>query len=386
MNNDKTHNKNSVKKQNRTQGRYVMNHLPSITAPKFLTPLLLGSLLLTACGGGGGGGGGDVGSGGVSVTPPPLDCPSTEYNAYLPLAAGTAINYDNDTVSGDVSCDVAMSNAENTDIYAIEYNFTGQSLTFYLSSTPGTVEMLGLDGPITVALPDGQAAINNIRFDEPLEIIGADGSTGNPDIAASATVEGPLPVSISLVIAYTKSQSNVVYNTTDIGSYQFPAKRSVLEITIVSATYTTFNSTVILGVGLTSDLYLAESIGMVRHSHVSPEAGIAISSDISSVSGLPTPIWLDYPGAATAPTSPLNSYNFFIDGKIVTADEYSLVNASDLNALSWLDVVPDIGIDAYEIRTSGSIDLETLVLPYSVPVIFENAAGQQLYTSITLMD
>ncbi|MDY6921372.1 MAG: hypothetical protein SV765_14295 [Pseudomonadota bacterium] len=363
-----------------------MNHLPSITAPKFLTPLLLGSLLLTACGGGGGGGGGDVGSGGVSVTPPPLDCPSTEYNAYLPLAAGTAINYDNDTVSGDVSCDVAMSNAENTDIYAIEYNFTGQSLTFYLSSTPGTVEMLGLDGPITVALPDGQAAINNIRFDEPLEIIGADGSTGNPDIAASATVEGPLPVSISLVIAYTKSQSNVVYNTTDIGSYQFPAKRSVLEITIVSATYTTFNSTVILGVGLTSDLYLAESIGMVRHSHVSPEAGIAISSDISSVSGLPTPIWLDYTSAATAPTSPLNSYNFFIDGKIVTADEYSLVNASDLNALSWLDVVPDIGIDAYEIRTSGSIDLETLVLPYSVPVIFENAAGQQLYTSITLMD
>lgn len=336
----------------------------------------LSSLILSACGGGGGSGG----SGSGSSATDPVACLSQEFNRYLPLTEGTSINYDFNTTSGVVDCDLALTDAKNTDIYSLAYEFGMQPLTLYVSSTPSSITLYGIDGPIDIDIPTvGTRELDQIRFNEAVVLLG-----DAPVMPRQISATGKLgSANITLVLEYDKNESDDTYDDNGVfGDGDLPARISELDLSIESVRYSgiTFN----LAAALHTQLTMAEGIGLVRHQHTAEGVTFNITSNISSVSGLPIPLWRDYV-SPNAPSVVGNSY-FTIDGTTVTDSDYSLVNAADISATGWLTIEAD-NAGIFQIITEYDAVLDTLTLPYSVQVIFENlSSGEQVSTSVTVND
>jgi hypothetical protein len=337
----------------------------------------LSSLILSACGGGGGSGG----SGSGSSATDPVACLSQEFNRYLPLTEDTSINYDFNTTSGVVSCDVTLTDENGTDIYSIAYEFGMQPLTLYVSSTPSSITLYGIDGPIDIDIPTvGTRELDQIRFDEPVVLLNDGPAITNEEVSGTGKLG---TANITLVLEYNKNETDTTYADNGVfGEGDLPARISELDLSIESVRYSgiTFN----LAAALHTQLTMAEGIGLVRHQHTAEGLTFSIASNISSVSGLPLPLWLDYV-SPNAPSVVGNSY-FTIDGTTVTDSDYSLVNAADISATGWLTIEAD-NAGIFQIITEYDAVLDTLTLPYSVQVIFENlSSGEQVSTSVTVND
>lgn len=337
-------------------------------------PLVFSTFLLAACGGGGGGG--------DSTPEPSVGCNSKTFNAYLPLAEDTSINYDNNIVSGDVSCDLDLTESEGTDIYAIHYQFGLQALTLYVSSTANSIELYGIDGPIEIDIPSlGTREVDQLRFDTPVSILDNGASINYPEaISGSARLSGVGSITVNLT--YDKTESDITYLDNGVfGAGDLPIKLSLLQLNIVSVK--TLGITAPLNATINTSLLMAKGIGLVRHYHTGTGLDFEIESDISSVSGLPQPLWLDY----TSPNAPMvatgSNYFFTIDGVDVDPADYTLVNGSAIASTGWLSVDANGGI--FELNTQYAAALDSLSFPYSVQVIFqEKSTGKRLSTSVTI--
>lgn len=339
------------------------------------------TLVLSACGGGGGGGGG--GSDNSSSTPAPTGCLGNTFNRFLPLTEETSINYDFNATSGAVSCDVALSDENGTDIYSIDYEFGMQPLTLYVNSTSDGITLYGIDGPIEMDLPVvGTRELDQVRFDEPVILLDDGPAINGRSVSATGKSGG---TDVTLNFEYDKTETNGVYEDNLVfGAGDLPSRVSSLELRIVSVKIGLLTLTPTAT--LNTELTMAEGIGLLRHEHTAVGLTFGIASNISSVSGLPYPLWLDFV-ADNAPTVNPDSTSYFsIDGTSVNSSDYSLVNAADISATSWLNIEAD-NAGEFQVVTTYDAALDTLPLPYSVQVIFEHiSSGKRVSTSVTLID
>lgn len=337
-------------------------------------PLLFSAALLVACGGGGGGGGGATPSVGGSTGPVyvPDDCTDTVFNEYLPLAVKTSINY-NDSSSGQVDCDSTLTASENRDIYSIAYVYAGQPLTFYISSTADSILLWGIDGPIEVS-DSPSIKVNKLRFDTPIVI--RDGSTtGTGSTNASAQI-GVFPIG-NISVNYDRLEIDSIYpQTYFFGDGELPVKSVTLVTTI---DHSSLNNPVVL----TTTFQFAKGLGIVKHQGTYV---FSVDSKIDSVTGLPEPIWFNYSGSGD-PAQTSASALFSINGEEISPSEYTLVNGDDINALGWITVAENLSSTGYEVAMQYDSALDSVILPYSVEVIFENiATGEHLSANVTLTE
>ena len=334
------------------------------------TSLAILTATLFACGGGGGGGSPERNSsGGTGYVAD--DCTATTFNEYMPLAIDTSINY-TDGSSGQVSCSSDLTASEGTDIYSIAYEYAGQPLTFYISSTPSSILLWGIDGPIEI---ESGLNVNYLRFDEPI-VVRNGTSSGSAATEASAQV-GFINLG-GIDISYTWVETDSIYNeNAQFGYGDLPIK-SVTLITNVEYSSTKPPAT------LSTTFNLAKGLGIVRHS--GSYVDFSVNNYIDSVTGLPEPIWFNYSGIADpALSSPSNLFS--INGNVISPSKYIVVNADAINSLNWLSIAENVSSTGYEVDALPHTDLESLSLPYSVEVIFENiSTGERLSSNITITD
>jgi len=336
--------------------------------------ILCSALLLTACGGGSSGGGGGSG-GGTSSDPAPAPpvyvpdaCTATSFNPYLPFSVNTSVDYLGNAkpIQGKVRCADLLTANKLTDIYRIDYDYPNQPLTLFISSTPDTIKLWEIDGPINVS----GYSVNYIRFNPPLIL--RDGlTTGTDSGNITATVNS---INTNGTFSYTRTETDDTYTKTSyFGHGDLPVK-----IAQLNGTFTISGQTA----NINTTFKFVEGLGIV-YSYVN-YAGYAVNID--DLTGLPEPIWFEYT-TGLDPVLPASAPGnvFMINGTEISPADFEIVNSAELNALTWLSIGPNVSNTGFEVTTSYDASLDSLSYPYSVEVIFNNkATGEHMSGNITL--
>jgi len=346
--------------------------------PKYLFFLAFGTLLLSGCGLETDE---DTDEESDSVTSVEVD---VDQNVYLPLTNATSLFYTADEaqpgdIEGTVSYDVGMSNNEGYPVYKIAINSDGLSLDLYFRSTINQIELLGIDGPISVS---DTASFDFLRFDTPIKLVG---ERSNQSTEASATLESDdnSISNASITVAYDVANSS----TATFESFHW----TTLELPTLQSTLTAEISASIPGVTVgpfpvTLDFFFAEGLGLVQHSgDVTAVAGNEYEIKFYGLEDLPNIVAFNQEGTTVEGSLAYFSIAEESGNSTIESSDYEIVNLSALNDLGWLEITePNSGEYAVGINTVSTELPDTLT---SVQVLFENRvnSGERLSANLTLL-
>ncbi|OUS24059.1 hypothetical protein A9Q99_26310 [Gammaproteobacteria bacterium 45_16_T64] len=330
------------------------------------------ALLAPACGGGGGGGGeggNDAGSG--------SDAFVRTQNEYMPLSAGTSIEYDDTSVSA-VTLDTGDFNGQG--VYAI----ASGELTLYVSSTEGTISLHGIDGDFEVA----GATITKLRFtgsSTSLPIYSSESSEGETvDVDNGGTIDAVASVSLGglgfnpVIDIEVTSIYNDISLALDYGN--LPAREVALSFVIDDTILpgTAFEQAILYN--FTDTLSLTQGIGIAKRSFASND--LNINHEIESLTGLPRTIWFNNDTGSPS-IAPGSDATFSIDLSTISSNTYKIANQAEINALGWITVQENESSETFNVELHTHDDLPTTLT--SVEVIFENiATGARLSGNVTV--
>ena len=336
------------------------------------TPVIVSALMLTACGGGGGSDGGDPGNGGGNGGGGTISYSQT-FNPYMPLTEDTSINYEDGT-SGVVAYDDAESNSSQ-DVYSITYGSGDDALTMLIESTPDEIKLHGIRGNFDVSI----VTITQLLFQTPLVISDNSNDSYAPTVATAKVKYGIATINVTVDVSYTKTESDTTFTT--YGDGNLPVIQSVLN-TNIHYEGTILGNDIYIDEDLQTTLKLAKGIGIV--SHEGNYSGLIFDAQITSLTGLPEPIWFAY--NAGEPINVTTDTTFQISSQMspVNSQVYKVANQSELDALGWFIIEEDTASDTFNVSMQNHADLpDTLT---SVEVVFEHlSTGERMSGNVTLL-
>ncbi|RLT99937.1 MAG: hypothetical protein D9N11_13745, partial [Ketobacter sp.] len=269
---------------------------------------------------------------------------------YYTATGGTAGD-----LEANISYDVGMSNSKGYPVYKVAIDGDELTLDLYFRTTTSQIELLGVDGPVSV----GDADIDYLRFGTPIKLIGAQSSKST---TATATIRsnGDDLSDTSITIDYGVANRNSTFNnatTTNSKTWKFPTLKSTLtaDIKVVTSGLALAPFPIVLEFDFTKGL------GMVQHSgNLSENSSADYEAKFDRL--------LDLPNIMTSV-----SYAFTMaesQDNLSSAD-YRVLNQSELNSLGWLTISQDANSNwvIAEIN-SGHEDYPTELTSYQV--LFEN--------------
>ncbi|MEE2730296.1 MAG: hypothetical protein VYA55_05705 [Pseudomonadota bacterium] len=305
---------------------------------------------------------------------------SVEQSIYLPLTNGTQFFYTatGGTVSGleaNISYDVGMSNQKGYPVHKVAIDGDDLSLDLYFRTTTNQIELIGIDGPVDVS----GASIDYLRFNTPIKLIGNRSDQSTKATAAIEINGGSLSnSSITLDYDVSNSSNSAFNNDTTLNGdvWRFPTLNATLEAEItVTATGLSIDP-----IPITLEFYFTKGLGLVQHSgnlteNTSPDYEVKFDHLLE----LPNVMVFDTNG-----DGPSSHFTMADSGDNLSSADFSVVNQSELNALSWLTVSTDTNGD-WRIIIEHDDTMPNDLTSYQV--LFENKrSDERLSANITILE
>jgi len=248
-----------------------------------------------------------------------------DQNPYLPLTNNTAILYTDagaNVVTAAISYDVGMSGNRGFSVYKLAMTGGSQDLNLYFRTTPSQIELVGLDGPITLSSQE----LDYVRFTTPVKLVG--NFTGQTT-SASADINGSSVSSSNISVTYATTNDTATPFASN--GWNLPTLHSRVNADI-DANGISFS--------IALNFYFTRGLGLVQNS-----LGSSFEIAFQSLDGLPNVMAFRQDG------NEINGRSVFslapADGAI-NASKYKIVNQDALDALSWLDIT-STSSDLYQV-------------------------------------
>ena len=305
-----------------------------------------------------------------------------QFHPLLPLSVGASISYF-DTASGDIESmqiyDDALSSSSGEDIYQVTFDSSEKSLSFYFASTPDSILVYGIDGPINVSGNGLTYQLDELRFNQPLTLKSP--FTNNPtgSTIASATIQ--IGNSSALL-----DNINIQYQTLNLDT-QYEGGYGTLPVTAAFFNASVETDVNVLGQNISIDetitntLLFTKGIGIVRHTGTYVSEAHTYNSEITTLNNLPNTIW--YNRNNGNPSLASGSSNTFQMAGLGTIhpNDYALVNLEDINDLGWISLQQNNNNYRVSMDNNGSLPTETT----AVEVVFEHKVTERRVSASVIL-
>lgn len=345
--------------------------------------------VLSACGGGGGS---SSGSGAAAPGVNTGNDSSYLQNDFLPLVAGAGwVMQDR---AGSESRYVARrvtSGGAGDGEFAFDYYYKpandanatskNQLFTGYVRSTKTGILISKYTGSIPFQAGQVTATLTAIEFSSPINI-----SASARDVRIQAKISykvGFITSSRDIPVTITVGVSDEIGDSVEplLRTWSgYPLRRMQLRMVFNISDVFPGNDDIYI-----TDLrYALKGYGIVFHKIVLKDAASDAYGAKFQPIGLPQPIVYDIAANTTDPALRGSDNRITVNGAPLPANEYTIANQSDIDALSWLSVTPTVNSDAYTVNAQFGSDLPS---NSAVNVVYTKRQGEntQLPVSVVLI-